>query len=181
LSDIARQLAEIFDLCFADPSNETSLRGFDDVFRPRVIAVLVSLYRKDRSFIEDAYQSAFVKYLEIFRDGRRPGIAYDSYFVAIAKNALIDELRRHQKEVGLDVFLSSQGGYEPSEIGAAEAGVAFFEALGKLDRRCQFIIESHLVNGIPAEDIAKSLKVQPQSIPALLSRCREMLRAYLRK
>ena len=57
-----------------------------------------------------------------------------------------------------------------------QAGVAFFEALGKLDRRCQFIIESHLINGIPAEDIAKSLKLQPQSIPALLSRCREMLR-----
>ena len=63
-----------------------------------------------------------MKYLEIFRGGRRSGIAYDSYFVAIAKNALIDELRRHKKEVGLDAFLSSQGGYQPSEMGAAGWG-----------------------------------------------------------
>lgn len=180
MSDTAGKLAIILEKCFEDPS-ELHLREFDELFRPRVIAVLISLYRKDRSYVEDAYQSAFLKYLEIFRSGKKTGIAYDSYFVAIAKNALIDELRKHANEIGFDEFLRSQAPFEPATLGLAEAGVRFFEALGKLSRRCQFIIESHLINGISAEEIAKSLKIQSQSIPTLLGRCRDLLRMYLQK
>ena len=79
---------------FSDPQNESHLRRFDDLFRPLVMAILVSRYRKDPAFVEDAYQSAFIKYIEIFSRGKKDGVVYEAYFVAIAKNSLLDEPNR---------------------------------------------------------------------------------------
>lgn len=51
-----------------------------------------------------------------------------------------------------------------------------FQALSSLDRRCQFLIESFYVNGMSQAELAKRLKIQAQSVPVLLSRCREVLK-----
>jgi RNA polymerase sigma factor (sigma-70 family) len=169
------------EMCFSDPQNESHLRRFDELFRPLVMAILVSLYRKDPAYVEDAYQSAFIKYIEIFRNGKRDGVVYDAYFVAIAKNSLVDELRRRAKQVPLDEVLTLPTFPRSSGLDEAEVGIAFFEALSKLDRRCQFLIESFYVNGMPQEELAKRLKIQTQSVPVLLSRCRENLRSRLKK
>jgi RNA polymerase sigma factor (sigma-70 family) len=61
------------------------------------------------------------------------------------------------------------------------AGIAFFQALASLDRRCQFLIESFYVNGMSPEELAKRLKIENQSVQVLLSRCREALRNRLEK
>ena len=169
------------DLCFRDPQNEAHLRTFDALFRPRVMAILVSVYRKDPAFAEDAYQSALIKYISIFREGKKGGILYDAYFVAIAKNSLLDELRKSAKHVSLDDILGMPVMPRPSGLYEAEVGVAFFEALSKLERRCQFLIEGAFINGMSHQELAKRLKVQVQSVPVLLSRCREVLRSHLKK
>lgn len=181
MSDNAAAVRTAIDLCFSDPKNESHLRGFDELFRPRVMAILVSLYRKDSAFVEDAYQSAFIKYIEIFSRGKKAGVVYDAYFVAIAKNSLVDELRRKAKEVPLDEILPPPTFARSSELGEQEAGIAFFQALSGLDRRCQFLIEGFHVNGMSVEELARRLKIQSQSVPVLLSRCREALRNRLNK
>lgn len=71
MSDNTAAVRRAIELCFSDPQNESHLRGFDDLFRPLVMAILVSLYRKDPAFVEDAYQSAFIKYIEIFGNGKK--------------------------------------------------------------------------------------------------------------
>jgi RNA polymerase sigma factor (sigma-70 family) len=181
VSDNTAAVRRAIELCFSDPQNESHLRRFDDLFRPLVMAILVSLYRKDPAFVEDAYQSAFIKYIEIFARGRKDGVVYDAYFVAIAKNSLLDELRRNAKEVPLDEILASPTPIRWSELGEQEAGIAFFQALSGIDRRCQFLIESFYVNGMPHTELAKRLKIQVQSVPVLLSRCREALKNRLKK
>ena len=169
MSDNTAAVRRAIELCFSDPQNESHLRRFDDLFRPLVMAILVSLYRKDPVFVEDAYQSAFIKYIEIFSSGKKDGVVYDAYFVAIAKNSLLDELRRNAKEVPLDEILALPTPTKGSELGEQEAGIAFFQALSSLDRRCQFLIESFYVNGMSQAELAKRLKIQVQSVPVLLS------------
>lgn len=181
VSDDTAAVRNAIEMCFSDPQNESHLRRFDELFRPRVMAILVSLYRKDPAFVEDAYQSAFIKYIEIFGKGKKPGVVYDAYFVAIAKNSLLDELRRNAKEVSLEEILALPTSTRWSEPSEQEAGIAFFQALASLDRRCQFLIESFYVNGMSPEELAKRLKIQSQSVPVLLSRCREALRNRLEK
>jgi RNA polymerase sigma factor (sigma-70 family) len=179
MSENAAALKLAIESCFADPQNEGNLRRFDELFRPRVMAMLVSLYRKDVAFVEDAYQSALIKYIEIFRRGKIPGIAYDAYFVAVAKNALVDELRRNAKQVPLEEMFTPPS--QPSELAQAEARIAFFQALSKLDRRCQFLIESYYINSMTVDQIANVLKIQVQSVPMALSRCRDALKTQLKK
>jgi RNA polymerase sigma factor (sigma-70 family) len=181
VSDNTAAVRGAIELCFSDPQNESHLRRFDDLFRPLVMAILVSLYRKDPAFVEDAYQSAFIKYIEIFSRGKKHGVVYDAYFVAIAKNSLLDELRRNAKEVPLEEILASPTATRGAELDEQEAGIAFFQALSSLDRRCQFLIESFYVNGMSQVELAKRLKIQVQSVPVLLSRCREALKNHLKK
>jgi hypothetical protein len=71
VSDNTAAVRRAIELCFSDPQNESHLRGFDDLFRPLVMAILVSLSRKDPAFVEDAYRSAFIKYIEIFGNGKK--------------------------------------------------------------------------------------------------------------
>lgn len=181
MSDNTAAVRSAIARCFADPQNEAHLRQFDELFRPLVMAILVSLYRKDTAFVEDAYQSAFIKYIRIFENGRKDGVVYDAYFVAIAKNSLLDELRRKSKQVHLDEMFSPLSSTPSSALNEQEAGIAFFQALSTLDRRCQFLIESFYVTGMSQEELAKRLKVQAQSVPMLLSRCREGLKSRLKK
>ena len=131
MSDNTAEVRRAIELCFSDPQNESHLRRFDDLFRPLVMAILVSLYRKDPAFVEDAYQSAFIKYIEIFRRGKKEGVVYDAYFAAIAKNSLLDELRRNAKEVPLDEILALPTPSRGSELGEQDAGIAFFQALSQ--------------------------------------------------
>lgn len=181
MSEHASAVRAAIELCFANPHDESHLRSFDELFRPLVLATLVALYRKDPAFAEDAYQSALIKYIQIFRGGKKDGVAYDAYFVAIAKNALLDELRKTKKQAPLDEVLELASYPQSSGLGTAEAGIAFFEVLAKLDRRCQFLIEGFYINGMSYADLAKRLKIQAQSIPVLLSRCREALIGRLKK
>jgi len=131
--------------------------------------------------VEDGYQSAFIKYIEIFREGKKKGVVYDAYFVAIAKHSVIDELRKQSKQVPLDEILELPTPTRSSELGEQEAGIAFFQALSSLDRRCQFLIESFYINGMSQQELAKRLKIQAQSVPMLLSRCRDALKGHLEK
>ncbi len=55
MSDNTAAVRRAIELCFSDPQNESHLRKFDELFRPLVMAILVSLYRKDPAFVEDAY------------------------------------------------------------------------------------------------------------------------------
>jgi RNA polymerase sigma factor (sigma-70 family) len=81
----------------------------------------------------------------------------------------------------LDEILELPTPTRSSELGEQEAGIAFFQALSRLDRRCQFLIESFYVNGMSQQELAKRLKIQAQSIPVLLSRCRDALKGHLEK
>jgi len=181
LSEKSAAVRAAIELCFFEPENESHLRAFDELFRPLVMAILVSLFRKGTSFVEDGYQSAFIKYIEIFREGKKKGVVYDAYFVAIAKHSVIDELRKQSKQVPLDEILELPTPTRSSELGEQEAGIAFFQALSSLDRRCQFLIESFYINGMSQQELAKRLKIQAQSVPMLLSRCRDALKGHLEK
>jgi RNA polymerase sigma factor (sigma-70 family) len=165
--------------CFHNP-DEQNLRDLDEVLRPRIYAILVSLYRRSTDYVQDAYQSAFIKYLQLFQKGKNPQIDYEAYFVAVAKNCLLDELRKQRKSVPLDELEDELvAHYGMAE--QIEAGVMLFQGLSLLERRCQFLLEAHYVNSMSNSEIAKRLSIDPQSVPVLVSRCKERLLDVMRK
>jgi RNA polymerase sigma factor (sigma-70 family) len=169
--------AEVIRRCFARP-DQASLTEFDRAFRPYTIVTLISICH-DRALAEDAYQSAFVKYIKLFRAGPRPGQSYEeSYFVAIAKHCLIDALRKRRQDLPIDELLAEgvEGADEEKRI---EARIDALQGLMRLDPRCRHILESYYLRGDDSSAIASRIGVQRDSVHMALKRCRESLRRQL--
>jgi RNA polymerase sigma factor (sigma-70 family) len=174
----------LIEACFQHPYDEQVYQRFYVVFRPYLTAMLVSMSSGSSSLaftlVQDALQSAFFKFVQIFRTGQRPQISSMAYFVALTKNCLIDEIRHYQRYVPIDEFFELE--FTPSqsdEEHQTQLRIAFIQAMMQLDRRCQFILESYYIRGMNAQELARRLKIQPRSVHMAVKRCREELRAIL--
>jgi len=173
-------LEAVIEECFQNPDDEETLSVFDRALRPHLLAVLVSTYRGDPSLAEDAYQEAFIKYIQIFRTGFKPK-NYEAYFVAIAKHCLVDELRRLRHYIPLDeVFEADIAPTIHDEVRKAEARICYLQAMMQLDVRCRFVLERYLIEGMGADQIAKYLEIKSSSVHMIIKRCRDRLKKILR-
>lgn len=161
--------------CFDHPHSEEAFVRFDGIFRPLALAILLSVYSNEPSLAEDAYQTAFVKFLEIFRAGDKGGKNWEAYFIAIAKNCLVDELRKRSRTVSIGELLKETA-QDVDEATRTELSIALFQAMMKLPRRCQFILEAYYIRSLKTEEISKRLSIQPDSFHMTLRRCRESLK-----
>jgi RNA polymerase sigma factor (sigma-70 family) len=167
--------------CFEDPDNVEKLEAFDGLFRPFMLAVLVSMTPDDPGFAEDAYQTAFVKFIQIFRGGRKPSIRYDAYFVAVAKHCLIDELRSRSRTSSIEELLDCvSDDREAKRIESLDRNIALFQGLSRLARRCHYLLESYYIRGATIDELSISLGIQKGSVQTAISRCREALRRIIK-
>jgi RNA polymerase sigma factor (sigma-70 family) len=167
--------------CFEDPESLEKVEVFDGLFRPFMLAVLVSMTPDDPSFAEDAYQTAFVKFIQIFRGGRKPSIRYDAYFVAVAKHCLIDELRNRSHASSIEELLNCvSDDREAKRIESLDRNIALFQGLSRLERRCQYLLESYYVREASIDELAVSLGIQKGSVQTAISRCRDALRRIMK-
>ena len=174
------ELQDLIELCYEYPNSSHHLVNFDQAFQLHIIAILVSMVR-DRSLAEDAYRSALVKFIRLFREGQRPVSkrAYVSYFVSIAKNCLVDELRQRQRTVPLDDLLAESNVPELQVTVDMDARIAVIKAMSLLERRCRYLLEGYYLVGFPIRDLALKLKIQENSAYVVLQRCRDELKKLL--
>ncbi len=167
--------------CFQHPEDLETLTRFNAAFRPPLLSALAVIARRDPSLAEDAYQAAFIKFIALLRAGPRPGISYAPYFIAIAKNSLLDEMRRTRRHVSVDDFFAEIMKLpQPDERQRAEARIALLQAMMQLKPRCQCALESYYLAEMPTQELAERLKIKPRSLYTLLDRCREALRQILK-
>ena len=174
-----KKLNEAILRCFEEPDDRHALSDFDTIFRPLVSVALLRLCRHDPSMAEDAYQSAFVKYILIFRDGRDDAKNYANYFLVIAKNLLIDELRRAKRIVNIYGVLSEDDG-QVSEDSRLVDKLTILEGMTRLSPRCQYVLESYYLGGMSSAEIARRLNVDVKTIYVILQRCRDRLRRIIK-
>ena len=176
----AADLDSIISSCFEHPDSVSDLTAFDAAFRPYVMAILNSMYRGDPGLIEDSYQSAFIKFIQIFRAGSKANTNYIRYFIAVAKNCLIDEVRRMRRYVPIDeIFGADLSGMAVSEPGDSDAHLMILQGMELLPRRCQYILESYYIAEMPPAELAKSLGIGENSVYMAIKRCREELAGVL--
>jgi RNA polymerase sigma factor (sigma-70 family) len=176
----ASDLDSIICSCFENPDSVSDLTDFDAAFRPYVMAILNSMYRGDPGLIEDSYQSAFIKFIKIFRAGAKANTNYIRYFIAVAKNCLIDEVRRLRKYVPIDeIFGADLSGLSASTHSDSDTHLMILQGMELLPRRCQYILESYYIAEMPPADLAKSLGIGEGSVYMAVKRCREELAVVL--
>ena len=161
--------------CFQSPDDIDALTRFEGAFRPYLTAVLRKYY-PDPSLTADVYQMAFIKFIELFRGGQRPRTHYRAYLIAIAKHCLIDEIRRMRRSVSLSQVCEEEITQAAANtIELTEFRLLVHEAMKRLDRRGQFVLESYYLRGMPAAELARYLRIQPNSAHMAIKRCRAQL------
>jgi RNA polymerase sigma factor (sigma-70 family) len=169
------QLDALIEACYEHPDDLDVLTRFDHAFRPYMVIVLAAL---DADNAEDAYQAAFEKYIKIFRAGRKPSRNRIGYFVAVAKNCLIDERRRQREIPVVDELLETLGSIRSQdETERVDDRIALLEAMSRLDRRCQFVLESYYIREMPTRLLAIRLAISEPSVHMAVKRCRDQVRS----
>lgn len=156
-----------------------SIDLFCSKFRPYLWIILSRLSPSDLSMAEDALQESFIKYIDIFRRGNAP-IVFPGYYVTIAKRCLIDEMRRRRRNVELEELLR----FHPAAEEMFHPSVAEFEdivisTLDRIDGRCRFVLERYYLAGIKGSTLAREIGISPKSLPMIVKRCRDQLRALV--
>ncbi len=168
--------------CFRHPNDEATLARFFGAILPFLSAALLATYSRDQEIVKDALQSAFTKYIEIFRKGRgKSQELVVGYFVVVAKNCLIDELRRRKGHVPIDEVAESElpAFSAPDDDERASRMLLLQYGMMRLDSRCQFILESYYIDEVDAASLANWLRIAPDSVHMAIKRCRDRLRSIL--
>ena len=140
------------------------------------------LMLRDTEEARDVSQEALVRlwknWDKVEHDGIRP------WLMRTTHNLCIDRLRKRKvrSEVdGENVFpLQSDGSPGPGQRAeSGEVGRAILEALGTLSSEDRAVVILREVQGLPYDEIARSLDVPLGTLKARLHRARERLRAQL--
>lgn len=167
--------------CFKRPDDNSRLTRFFESILPYLRAALTATYSRDAGIVQDALQSAFVKYIEIFRKGKKSAKLRLGYFIVVAKNCLIDELRRQKGQVPIDELAELEIPLErTSDVQEREDRMLFLQyAMTRLDPRCQSILESYYIDEIDAPTLASRLGIADDSVHMAIKRCRDRLRSIV--
>jgi RNA polymerase sigma factor (sigma-70 family) len=170
----------LIDDCLAHPEDDATLTRFFRAILPYLRATLLATYPQNPDIVDDALQSAAIKYIQIFQVGRKARLT-EGYFIVIAKNCLVDELRRRKGHVPIDEVMETEIAWRPTEgVDPKEARMLLLQhALLKLESRCQFILESYYIQEMDSSELARYLKVSPESVHMAIKRCRDKLRLIL--
>ena len=167
--------------CFSHPGDEATLGHFFGALLPYLSAALLATYSRDRETVQDALQSAFIKYMSIFKKGQEGRELSIGYFVVIARNCLIDELRRRKGQVPIDEIAESDLPSVPaSDMDEGDTRMVLLQyAMMRLDPRCQFILESYYIDEMDVVKLADWLGIASDSVHMAIKRCRDRLRSML--
>lgn len=167
--------------CLEHPRDEPTLTRFFQALLPYLSAALLATYSRDHETVQDALQSAFLKYIDIFRKGGKSSPPTLGYFVVVAKNCLIDELRRRKGQIPIDEVAESElpAFTPPDLVDRADRMLLLQSGMMRLDSRCQFILESYYIEEMDSVQLAHSLGIASESVHMTIKRCRDRLRTVL--
>ena len=174
-------IVELINHCFEDPRNRKNIERFSRALWPHLYAILASINPDQPDLVEDAVQTAFLKFMEIFRKGRKPEVNYLAYFVAVAKNCLRDEHRKRR----LLTFPGEEELWRLIESDSTNRGtpvedqILMMEAMMHLNARCRYLLEKWYICGFSPAELAPTLGIAAESVYMLRKRCIENLRAVL--
>ena len=175
---VTTQHQRLIDRLLVDSQDHDALVELDKTLGREIRTYLSARADSDPSLVQDAYQDALVRFLELFQNPPDHPVE-PGYLVAIAKNCLIDHIRKNHAEHPLGELLSEMTPYAGNPEDEWNTRIHLLQAVNRLDDRCRYVLESFYLEGLPAGDLAATLEVSTDSVYVLLQRCRERLRRHL--
>jgi RNA polymerase sigma-70 factor, ECF subfamily len=180
LTELEPDWNRLIDDCFEHPRRHETLNRFFSAIVPYLRAALTSRYSGDPSLVDDALQSASLKYLKIFQETPKRPLSV-GYFIVVARNCLIDELRRRKGHLPIDEVAETDLPSVPATTADErdDRMLLVQHAMMQLDSRCQFILESYYIDEVDGGKLAEWLNIGPDSVHMAIKRCRDRLRKAL--
>ena len=165
--------------CYAHPHSDDHVGRFFEALTPYLRAALASRATSDPTLIDDALQATFLKSLKLFAQTPSTPVGV-GYFVVVARNCLIDELRRRRGHLRIDEIAEAD---LPQTAGAgAESDdrmLLIQYALTRMEPRCRFILERYYIDEVESRLLATWLQIGADSVHVAIKRCRDRLRLEL--
>lgn len=134
------------------------------------------IYRRcqDHSLAEDITQETFARAL---RGSTHPSQVTCGWLITVARNLLIDTVRRESKyDDRLHLLAVPSGG--GASVDVAER-LRVEDALQQLSVNYRLVLTLHYIDGYSVPALAKELGKTPKSVEAIVTRARRALRAEL--
>jgi RNA polymerase sigma factor (sigma-70 family) len=180
LNETEPNWAELIADCFHRPHADAPLHRFLAAVLPYARAALTSR-QVDLALVDDALQSAVLKYFHIFQH-TPPRPLNIGYFIVVAKNCLVDELRKRKGQVPLDELAEEVLSTAPVATEDADDRMLLVQyALARMDPRCRFILERYYIDEMNSRRLADFLRIGPDSVHMAIKRCRDRLRDELQR
>lgn len=149
---------------------------FADLYDVHVEEVYRFVHRRcrDHSLAEDITQETFLKAI---RSGREPSAISAGWLITVARNRLIDELRRRSNYEG-KLRLVGASGRDACDAELADR-LRVEAALDELSVDHRLVLTLRYVDGFPVAALADHLDRSVKSVEGLLTRARRALRWQL--
>lgn len=151
--------------------------GFTAVYDEHVAEVYRFVHRRcrDRATAEDVTQDTFLTAVRTIED---PADVSIGWLIAVARNRLMDVLRRQSRYAGKLRVIGRGADQDDPGAGLAEQ-MLMREALAHLDVEHRLVLTLHYVDGLTIGALADELGRSPKAVEALVTRARRNLRREL--
>ena len=160
-------------------SAQTPSEAFEALYRrafPRVYGYVATLLR-DRGAAEEVTAQAFERAFRKRRSFRASRGSEEAWLFGIARNAALDELRRHKRRAALEVDPEDVHATPLDErIDGALRREVVRAALGRLAPRERELVALKFAGGLANEEIARVLGTSATNVGTRLHRTMEKLR-----
>jgi RNA polymerase sigma factor (sigma-70 family) len=175
----ASEIEALFVEWAAAPTDQ-KLQVLFEKSRPFLFATLISSFPDEVGIVDDALQDAYLKMFVMLRGGPKSHVRSINYLVIIAKNCLVDELRRRRGRVNFDELTQDElMKLSNSESSRIENQIIIVATMTRLDQRTRYVLDSYYLQGRSTKEIALELGVQHDSIYMILKRCRDYFRSIV--
>jgi RNA polymerase sigma factor (sigma-70 family) len=169
--------------CFRRRGDDSSIMRFERAMMGVIRTYMMTICRGDWDLVNDVCQEVRLKCIEMFRAGKPAGREYQpAYFVAMARNRFVDEMRRRKRIVSCDdLYAEMIPGSSGGAPGSEEDRIALHMALLDLGEADRYVIEKRFFEGWSDMKIASFLprNPNPSTIPMKLLRARRKLKKIM--
>ena len=132
---------------------------------------------RDRALAEDVTQDAFLAAVRTVED---PGTISVGWLIQVARNRLVDVLRRQARYEGKLQLVGART-ESADETGAVVGRLRMTAALEELRVEHRIVLMLHYVDGLTVAALADEVGRTPKAVEALLTRARRALRSELER
>ncbi len=155
--------------------NKDNIRALWDTLTPKLYGYLINTLR-DKNLAEDVLQTTWLKATINIASYKEGDAGFSAWLFAIARNECRQHWRKGVREVAFDPAVHD---VEDEAGGSVEDKILVDQILAQLSETDRAIMQLRYIAGLPLNDIARILKINPVAARVRVHRATRALKAVM--